>query len=49
VPRKPLVANQDVALVGGVVLTVGAMILFYDAYEGRDAKRPWWLRLVPTA
>lgn len=47
--RKPLVANQDVAILGGVVLTVGAMILFYDAYEGREARRPWWLRLVPTA
>lgn len=48
-PRKPLVANQELAIAGGVVFTVVAMILFFDAYEGRDAPRPWWLRLVPTA
>lgn len=45
---KPLVANRNVALLGGVVLTVAGALLLHDAFERRGKSRPFALRFLPS-
>ncbi|MDA8391771.1 MAG: hypothetical protein M0Z87_03020 [Actinomycetota bacterium] len=46
---KPKVRSRKLALWGGIALTVAGSYLVYDAYEHRGRKRPWLLRILPSA
>lgn len=45
--RKPLVANHRMAVAGGLVAAGVAVVLLWDAYEGRGNVRPLALRFIP--
>jgi hypothetical protein len=45
--RRPLVANQSVAIALGAAFIVAGAYLLYDAYEARGADRPFALRFLP--
>jgi hypothetical protein len=40
--RRPLIANHTTARVLGWGLLVAGMLALYDAYDGRDIRKPWW-------
>lgn len=44
--KRPLVADRDLALYGGLALTLGGMLLLHDAWEGRGRPRPWPMKLL---
>ena len=44
--KKPLVRNRELALYGGIALTLGGALLLRDAWETRGVDRPWLFRLV---
>lgn len=41
---RPLVANRNVALYGGLAMFAAGLVLLYDAYPGRGRKTPLPLR-----
>lgn len=45
---RPVIANRDLALWGGVVMLVVGSWLLYDAYEGRGRTRPFVTRFLPV-
>lgn len=43
---RPLVRDRQLALYGGLALTLAGALLLRDAWETRGEKRPWAMRLV---
>lgn len=43
---KPLVRDRQVALYGGLALTLAGALLLRDAWEHRGVDRPWVMRII---
>lgn len=43
---RPLVKDRNVALYGGLALTLGGALLLRDAWERRGVQRPWVMRVL---
>lgn len=41
--RRHIIADKRAEIAVGSVLIVGGFILWYDAWEGRGGKSPWFL------
>lgn len=47
--RKPWITDQRTAILVGLALFAGAVVILYDAYERRGARTPVLLRpFLPT-
>lgn len=42
--KRPFIANQDTEILVGLVLAAAGVALLWDAWEGRGARTPWFLR-----
>lgn len=47
--RLPWIKNQRAALLLGLSLSLGGLLVLRDAYEDRGKPRPAWLSFVPGA
>lgn len=45
--NQPLIKNQAVATVLGVVFLVAGVFCIYDAHEGRGETTPFWTKFLP--
>lgn len=43
---RPLVKDRQLALYGGLALTLAGALLLRDAWEARGQPRPWAMRLL---
>lgn len=43
---RPLVRDRQLALYGGLALTLAGALLLRDAWENRGVDRPWLMRVV---
>lgn len=43
---RPLVRDRQVALYGGLALTLAGALLLRDAWEGRGRARPWAMKVL---
>lgn len=43
---RPIVRDRQLALYGGIALTLGGALLLRDAWENRGRARPWAVRLL---
>lgn len=43
---RPLVRDRQLALYGGLAMTLGGALLLRDAWEHRGKDRPWAMRLI---
>jgi hypothetical protein len=40
---RPLIRDHDTAVVVGAALALAGFLVLYGAWEGRGAKKPWFL------
>lgn len=43
---RPLVRDRQLALYGGLAMTLAGALLLRDAWERRGKERPWIMRVV---
>jgi hypothetical protein len=46
---RPYVKDRNVALALGIGLPLAGLFFLRDAYERRNAHRPWWFVFIPGA